>query len=108
MGTWLAIAGALLLLTAPLAAAQRSTPGKVIRVGVLWFTSRQSAPDMWDAFRQGLQECGWVQGQNLVVEERSAEGQVERLARLAAELVRLRVDVIVAPTPWAARAAKSA
>jgi hypothetical protein len=48
-------------------------------------TSRQSAPDLWDAFRQGLRERGWVEGQILVIEERSAEGQVERLAKLAAD-----------------------
>jgi putative ABC transport system substrate-binding protein len=108
MGTWLAIAGVLLLLTAPLAEAQDSRPGNVTRVGALMVTSRQSAPDLWDAFRQGLRERGWVEGQILVIEERSAEGHVERSAKLAAELVRLKVDVIVAPNPWSARAAKSA
>jgi len=61
-----------------------------------------------DAFRQGLRELGWVEGQNLVIDYRSAEGKLDRLPDLAAELVRLKVDIIVAvPTP-AAAAAKNA
>jgi putative ABC transport system substrate-binding protein len=108
MSTWLAIAGALLLLTALPAGAQDARSGNVARLGVLWASSRQSAPDLWEAFRQGLRERGWVEGQNLLIEERSAEGHPERLAKFAAELVRLKVDVIVAPNPWSAQAAKNA
>ncbi len=107
-GTWLATAGALLLLTAPLLAeAQASRADKAARIGLLGTTSRQRAPELWEAFRQGLRERGWVEGQNIVIEERWAEGKVERLTTLAADLVRLKVDVIVAPTPQAALAAKS-
>src|SRR6266545_1955449 len=65
-------------------------------------------PRVLEAFRQGLRELGWVEGQNIVIEYRSAEGHFDRLPDLAAELVRLKVDVIVAaPTP-AVLAAKSA
>jgi len=61
-----------------------------------------------DAFRQGLRELGWVEGQNIAIEYRFAEGRFDRLPDLAAELVRLKVDIIVAqPTP-AAVAAKNA
>ncbi len=60
------------------------------------------------AFRQGLRDLGYVEGRNLVIEYRGAEGKVERLPALAAELVALEVDVIVAPTTPAALAAKQA
>ena len=61
-----------------------------------------------EAFRQGLRELGYVEGQNIVLEYRWAEGQLERLPALAAELVRLKVDVIVTDGTPAARAAKDA
>src|SRR5712691_5752460 len=86
---------ALVLLTAPLAAnAQPST--KVPRIGWLsggWPLSeeqRQQSP-----FFQGLRELGWVEGKNIAIEQRCAEGKNDRLPKLAAELVQLRVDVIV-------------
>jgi ABC-type uncharacterized transport system substrate-binding protein len=60
------------------------------------------------AFRQGLRELGYVEGHNLVMEWRYAEGQLERLPALAAELVRLEVDVIVTAAPGPTRAAKAA
>jgi len=90
------------LLAAPLAAeAQRA--GKVPRVGYL---SQDSA--FVEVFRQGLRELGYVEGQNIAIEYRSAEGKDERLPGLAAELVRLKVDVIVAASPPATEAAKQA
>jgi putative ABC transport system substrate-binding protein len=61
-----------------------------------------------EAFRQGLRELGYVEGQNLVIEYRYAEGSQERLPNLAAELVRLKVDVIVAGGAAATRAAQHA
>jgi putative ABC transport system substrate-binding protein len=61
-----------------------------------------------DAFRQGLRELGWVEGQNIVIDYRFAEGRFDRLPDLAAELVRLKVDIIVAATTPAAAAAKKA
>ena len=104
--TFLAGAGAVLL-AAPLAAAAQQA-GKVHRIGYLTAGSVTANPHVLEAFRQGLRELGWVEGQNIVIEYRSAEGRFDRLPELAAELVRLKVDVVVAaPTP-AALAAKHA
>ena len=107
VGTWLATAVALLLLVAPLAKAQDSREGKVARVGLLAIGARDTAEGRED-FRQALRDRGWVEGQNIVVEERWAEGKPERLANFAAELVRLKVEAIIAPNDPAALAAKNA
>lgn len=93
-------------LAAPLAAeAQRA--GKVYRIGFLWDT-----PAVWphalEAFRQGLRDLGWVEGQNIVIEYRWTEGRFDRLPSLVEELVRLKVDLIVAPTSIYTGAAKRA
>jgi putative ABC transport system substrate-binding protein len=81
---------------------------KVYRIGYLGPSSATAVSRFTEAFRQGLRERGWVEGQNIVIEYRFAEGQYDRLPGLAAELARLKVDVIVAiPTP-AAVAAKNA
>ena len=94
---------------APLrAGAQEYKAGNVHRIGYLTAGSVSANPRVLEAFRQGLRELGWVEGQNIVIEYRSAEGRFDRLPELAAELVRLKVDVVVAaPTP-AALAAKHA
>ena len=87
---------AFLLFAPPLAAdAQEARP--VPRIGWLGLTSANSPRAQYhiDAFRQGLREHGWMEGQNVTIEYRSAEGRSERLADLAAELVRLPVDVLV-------------
>src|SRR5215813_10475804 len=98
------LAGAL---AAPLAA-EAQQAGKLYRIGYLQSGSLTSAPHLLQAFRQGLNELGWVEHQNFSIEYRFAEGRHERLPGLAAELVRLNVDVIVAgPTP-PALAAKNA
>ena len=84
-------------LTAPLAAfAQQQS--KAARIGFLYYASRQSALDTgrYDAFVQGMRERGYVSGTNLVIEERYADGKADRLPGLVAELVRLKVDAIVA------------
>jgi ABC-type uncharacterized transport system substrate-binding protein len=95
----------LLLATASLAEAQQAK--KVSRVGILSpFIS--SADFLLDAFRQGLRELGYVESRNIVIEYRSAEGRNDRLPELAAELVRLKVDVLVTTGPAAVRAAKQA
>src|SRR5262245_43543950 len=107
VGTWLATAAALLLFLGPLATAQDSREGKLARVGILAIGARDTAVGRED-FRQALRDHGWVDGQNIVIEERWAEGKVERLANLAAELVRLKVDVIMAPNDPTALAAKNA
>jgi putative ABC transport system substrate-binding protein len=99
---------ALVLLTAPRASnAQPST--KVSRIGWLAGGSPPSGPNpSVEAFQQGLRDLGYVEGQNLTIEYRYAEGNLERLPDLAAELVRLHVDVILAGGTPAARAAKQA
>ena len=89
----------------PLAEAQQA--GKVYRVGFLW-DSPAMCPDAIEAFRRGLRDLGWVEGQNIVIEHRWAEGRFDRLNDLAEELVRLKVDVIVAPTSIYTGAAKRA
>jgi len=92
------------VLAAPLRG-EAQEAGKVYWVGYL---SAGSSTSVVEAFREGLREHGWVEGQNLVIEYRYAEGAYDRLPDLAAELVRLKVDVIVAsPSPPAA-AAKNA
>jgi putative ABC transport system substrate-binding protein len=95
---------ALVILTVPLAAhAQPST--KVHRIGWL---SGGSPPAGVRALQQGLRDLGYVEGQNLVIEQRHAEGNDERLPALAVELVRLKVDVLVTAFTPAALAAKDA
>ncbi len=78
--------------------------GKVYRIGYLG--NVPTPPPLWEAFLRGLRELGWVEGQNIVIERRNAEGRFERLPDLAADLVRLKVDLIVAagsPAPLAAK-----
>jgi putative ABC transport system substrate-binding protein len=81
--------------------------GKVPRVGFLHRGSPGPSQEI-DAFQRGLRELGYIEGQNIAVEYRFAGGQVERLPELAAELVRLNTDVIVAPYTPPALAAKRA
>ena len=89
-------------------AADSQPAGKVHRIGYLAGGSSTSSRYTIEAFRQGLRELGWVEGQNIVIDYRFAEGRLDPLPDLAAELVRLKVDVIVAsPSPPAA-AAKNA
>jgi putative tryptophan/tyrosine transport system substrate-binding protein len=93
------------LLAAPLAA-EAQPAGEAPRIGVLMFTPITKV--VQDAFRQGLREHGYVEGQNIVVEWRSAEGKPDRANALAAELVRLKVGVIVAEFTPAVMAARKA
>ncbi len=96
------------LLAAPLPVEAQQT-GKVYRVGWLRFGTRPPTGPTHNAFRRGLRELGYVEGQNLAIEYRSAKRKHERYPKVAAELVRLKVDVIVAgPAPPAIRAAKQA
>ena len=98
------VAGAL---AGPLAVeAQR--PGKVYRIGYLTVPSRETAQGVANAFQLGLRDLGWIAGRNVVVDYRFAESNVDRLPDLAAELVRLRADVIVAGANAAVIAAKNA
>jgi putative ABC transport system substrate-binding protein len=89
-------------------AARAQQAGKVYRVGYLSAPTRKSVERALDAFLRALRELGWVDGQNLIIEYRWAEGKVERLPDLAGDLVRRKVDVIVAPAGSAALAAKNA
>ncbi len=90
------------------AVAQAQQPKKVPRIGCLVGGSRSSESAREDAFRQGLRELGYVEGQNIIVEYRFAEGKLDKLPELATELVASKVDVIVAQAPAAVRAAKKA
>jgi len=98
---------ALSILAAPFAA-HAQQPAKVPRVGYLSVLSFTDNPHDLEAFRQGLRELGYVEGQNIAIEYRFGEGRPERLPALAAELVRLKVDVIVTAAPAAPEAAKQA
>jgi len=105
---WCIVTLTLSLLAAPLAADAQQA-GKVPRIGFLGVTSPSDRPSHLDAFRQRLRELGWVEGQNIVIDYRYAEGRVDRLPDLAAELVQLKVDLIVASAgTQAATAAKNA
>ncbi len=94
------------MLAAPLAA-EAQQAAKVPRIGLL-ANNLAASPHLREAFLQGLRDLGYVEGRNLVIEYRDAEGKPERFPALAAELVALKVDVIVAPTTLAAVAAKQA
>jgi putative tryptophan/tyrosine transport system substrate-binding protein len=106
---WYSAAGCIVTLTlsllaAPLAA-EAQPPAKVPRIGVLSARSLTIESRNPEAFRQGLQALGYVEGQTIILEERWAEGQLERLPDLAAELVQLQVAVIVVGGVVQARAA---
>ena len=81
---------------------------KVPRIGMLGIVSASAAAGRIEAFRQGLRELGYVEGKNIVIEYRSAEGKLESLPALAAELVRLKVDVIITRGSPPTRSAKEA
>ena len=83
-------------------------PNKVPRIGYLAGPSISSLAPRIEAFRQGLRELGYVEGKNVVIEWRSAEGKSDRLPDLVGELVRLKVDVIVTTGPGMTRSAKEA
>jgi len=103
------VAASLALLAAPLVAAAQQS-GRVARIGILGnvpLTDPEGAR-LWGAFVEGLRELGYVDGQNIAIEHRSSEGHYERLPQLAADLVRLKVDVIVAPATQGPLAAKQA
>jgi ABC-type uncharacterized transport system substrate-binding protein len=91
---------------APLAAGAQQAR-EVPRVGFLFYGSAGFSPEL-DAFRQGLNELGYIEGQNVAVEYRFASGRLERLQEVATQLVALRPSVIVAPGTPAAVAAKQA
>ncbi len=104
--SWLRLLFALCLLGSWSVDAQ--SPGTVARVGLLDAGSLASRAALWDAFRQGMGELGYVEGRSVAFEARGADGKPERLAPLAADLVRLKVDVIVTAGTAATTAARQA
>jgi putative ABC transport system substrate-binding protein len=98
---------AVFLLATPLAA-EGQAPAKVPRIGFLSSRSLADSTHLLESLRQGLRELGYVEGHTIAIEYRFAEGRPERLPALAAELVRLKVDVIVTTGPPAPEAAKEA
>jgi putative ABC transport system substrate-binding protein len=94
------------LVCRPAAEAQSLAP--VPRIGVLRFTELTGGDQFMEAFRLGLRELGYIEGKNLAVEWRTADGRGERAGELAAELVRLKVSIIVASGTLAAEAARRA
>jgi len=86
--------------------AEAQQPTKIPRIGYLLGVSLSASSTRTEAFRQGLRDFGYVEGNNIIIEWRSAEGKFDRLPALAAELVRLKVDVIVTAGPIPTRAAK--
>src|SRR5574341_1166673 len=94
---------AALLLTVSVGAQQ---PTKIPRLGYLTAASLSANQARIEAFRQGLHGLGYVEGKNIVIEYRSAEGKVDRLPALAAELARLKVDIIVTTGPASTRPTK--
>ena len=95
-----------LVASCPPAQAQQSA--KIPRIGFLSASSLAPAAARIEAFRQGLRQLGYVEGKNIVIEFRSAEGEQDRLPALVAELIRLKIDIIVSAGPSATRPAKEA
>ena len=105
--------GALLLalcsmLFAPCSSAWAQQTRKVVRIGFLDSSTASGMAGLLAAFRQELSKLGWIEGKNITIEYRFAEQKNERLPELAADLVRLKVDVIVGTSTTSALAAKSA
>jgi putative ABC transport system substrate-binding protein len=103
--TVLALCAVLFALCFPVQAQQ---PKQVPRIEYLSATSLSAIAGRTESFRQGLRELGFVEGKNIVIEWRSSEGKTDRLPGLAAELVRLKVDIIVSGGPTATRSVKEA
>src|SRR5215813_7037638 len=101
----LVLSAMLLALSLP---AEAQQPKKAPRIGYLTATSPSVNPTRIEAFRQGLRELGYVEGKNIIIEWRYAEGNLDRLSELAATLVSLKVEVIVSAGPAATRPAKRA
>jgi putative ABC transport system substrate-binding protein len=83
-------------------------PGKFVRVGLLMSTSITETASFVEAFRHGMRELGYIEGKNLILDIRGGEAEPDRLSQLAAELVGLKPDVIVAGATFAVHAAKNA
>src|SRR5215468_1337875 len=97
---------AALVLTVSIAEAQQ--PTKIPRIGYVSGSSDANNPRPNEIFQQALRELGYIEGKNILFEYRSAEGSIDRIPSLVAELVQLKVDVLVSSTAQAIRAAKDA
>ena len=85
---------------------QAQQPGKVFRIGILDPSTASGSAVLWEAFRQELSKLGWIEGKNVTIEYRFAKQKQERLHELAAELVRLKVVLIVVTGTTPARIAR--
>ena len=103
---WLRLSVIAFVLVVTGVVAQAQQPSKVARLGFLGYTSASTEKDRIEAFRQGMRELGYAEGKNIVIEWRYAELKFDRLPDLAAELVRLKVDIIVTGGSTSTRAAK--
>ena len=90
------------------AVAQAQQPGKIFRIGYLDVSTAPGSAGLVEVFRQELSKLGWIEGKNIAIEYRFAEQKSERLPELAADLVRLKVDLIVVTSGPSALAAKKA
>ena len=88
--------------------AEAQQAAKIPRIGIVTAQPLSAVAARQEAFRQGLRELGYVEGKNIVIEYRSAEGKFDRLPALMAEIMRLKVDIIVSHGPTTTRAAKKA
>jgi len=100
--------GLALVILSSISSVDAQQPAKIPRIGYLSATSLTAISARTEAFRQGLRELGYVEGKNIVIEYRYAEEKFDRLPALVAELVRLKVDVIVTGGPLSTRRAKEA
>jgi putative ABC transport system substrate-binding protein len=105
---WLGLSVIPVVLVMAVAVVEAQQPAKISRIGYVSFGSLSVNRARIEAFQQGLRELAYVEGKNIVVEYRSVEGKLDHLPALAAELVRLKVDVIVTGGPTTTRAVKQA
>jgi putative ABC transport system substrate-binding protein len=105
---WAGLFAIVVALTVCEARAEAQQPAKIPRIGYLTAVTLAAIAARIEAFRQGLRELGYVEGKNIIIEWRAADGKPDRLPALAAELVRLKVDVIVSAGPTVTRPAKEA
>ena len=105
---WVALFAIVITLTLCAAVAQAQQAGKIVRIGFLDAGTAAGSAGLLDTFWQEMRKLGWIEGKNITTEYRFAEGKTERRPELAADLVRLKVDLIVVSWTGAALAAKSA
>jgi ABC-type uncharacterized transport system substrate-binding protein len=102
---WFALGALLLAFSFPVQAQQ---PAKVSRIGYIAAVGPEARNPNFEAFRRGLRDLGYIEGKNILVEHRSVEGKMDRIPSFVAELVQLKVNVVVSPISAAIRAAKQA